>query len=182
MRWANHKTQHGCINANSIIPRRCENFIRYANLWLRFLGRIQVPKKPVITQISEFAEYMRNEKCLSEVTIFNHCFQLEKFFNQIKEEPSQFLTHLKPAYLDDLIIHKINQGVYARSTICFFASTMRNFFRYAEYRGWCQSGLANSMHFPRVYKYQTLPSSPSWEDVQRLLKTVRHQRLLDTLT
>ena len=28
-RWANHKTQQGCIIDKSIVQRRCENFIRY---------------------------------------------------------------------------------------------------------------------------------------------------------
>ena len=126
---------------------------------------------PALTQITDFSNYMRNERNLSEVTIHNRREELLRFFNKIKEDPVQFLSHLTPAHLDGLLIQRLHQGIYARSSIRIFASTLRIFFRYAERRGWCQSGIADSIHLPRAYKHQTLPSSPSWEDVQRLLKT-----------
>jgi site-specific recombinase XerD len=114
---------------------------------------------------------MRNEKGLAEATINNSCGILKRFFSSIKEDHANFLSHLTPGHLDRLLIQKLDKGIYARKTIHTFAITLRTFLRYAEYRGWCPLGIADSIHAPRVYSQQSLPSSPSWEDVQRLLKT-----------
>jgi integrase/recombinase XerD len=53
----------------------------------------------------------------------------------------------------------------------FQASILRTFFHYAEHRGWCQRGLAKANKAPRIYRHETLPFSPTWEDVQCLLAT-----------
>lgn len=41
---------------------------------------------------------------------------------------------------------------------------------------WCQHGIADSIYVPRIYKHASLPSSPSWEDVRRLLQTTEGNR------
>ena len=176
-RWAHHqKRRFKGISYSSCKGR----FIKYAKLWLKFLGRMEIPKQPPLpSQITEFIDYMRKERNLSEATICNRRLQLQKFFSQIKEEPGQFLAHLTPVQLDAIQIQKLNQGVYSRITIQTCASILRTFFRYAERQGWCQSGITDSIQAPRVYKHATLPSSPSWKDVQRLLKTTEGNRPSD---
>lgn len=149
-----------------------DNFIRHATNWLRFLGRLDMPMQQApLEQITEFINYLRKERNLCENTILNYNSNLRNFFCQSKEEPRKFLTHLTPAHLDEILIQKLQQGAYARNTIQHFASMLRTFFRYAQSRGWCRSGIADSIQSPRNYKHQALPSSPSWIDVQRLLKT-----------
>ena len=147
-------------------------FIRHAINWLRFLGRIEIPtQQPTFVGIAEFIDYLRKEKNLCENTISNYDFQLQRFFSQSKEEPNQFLAHLTPGHLDKILIKDFLQGIYACNTVQGIASRLRTFFRYAQGRGWCRCGIADSIQTPRAYKHQTLPSSPTWEDVQRLLKT-----------
>jgi len=146
-------------------------FIRHAKHWLQFLGRIEIPKKPPLpSQVAEFLDYMRKEQSLSDTTICFRRKQLQKFFGQIKEELRQFLAHLTPAQLDAIQIQILNQEIYSRRTIQEFCKTLRAFFRYAERRSWCRDGIADSIQIPRVYKHETLPSSPSWEDVHVFLK------------
>ncbi len=155
-------------------------FFRHAKHWLQFLGRIEIPKQtPLPSQVAEFLDYMRKEQYLSETTIDNRRKWLQKFFSQVKKEPGQFLSNLTPAQLDAIQIQELNQGVYARRTIREFCGILRAFFRYAERQGWCQSGIADSIQSPRVYKHAALPSSPRWVDVQRLLKTTEGNRPLD---
>ncbi len=172
-RWAHRKTRQ--LKEDSFILRK-KRFIKHAKNWLRFLGRVKIQKPFIPSQVTEFIDYMRKEQNLCEATICCRHSQLQRFFSQIKEDPSQFLAHLTPAHLDAIQIKKLHHGIYSRSTIQNCATTLRVFFRYAERQGWCRRGIADSIQAPRVYKHATLPSSPSWEDVQRLLKTTEGNR------
>jgi site-specific recombinase XerD len=167
-RWAHHQKQRFKGASYSSCKGR---FIKHSKHWLQFVGRFKIPEPYTPSQVIEFANYMRKEQNLSEVTIYTQCKRLRKFFSQIKEEPRQFLAHLTPARLDAIQIQKLKQGVYSRYTIRNCATTLRAFLRYAECQGWCRARIADSIQTPRVYKHATLPSSPTWEDVQRLLKT-----------
>ena len=169
-RWALYSMQHYRSKNLSSVPRK-KRFIQHAIQWLSFLNRIEIPKQPPVpTQITEFIDYLRNEKGLAEVTILKIHQQLQNFFRRIKEDPSHFLDHLTPENLDALLAKIFHEGKYVRSYIQLYASRLRTFLRYAEARGWCTSRIADSIKTPRSYAHQTLPSSPSWEDVQRLLK------------
>jgi site-specific recombinase XerD len=166
--WMRNEPHRSCLTNNHSIACK-KRFIQHANQWLRFVGRLEITPKDIPDQIIKFADYMRQEKGLSELTIVKIGEQLQRFFSQIKEKPDRFLADLAPAQLDELIIEK--QGIYARSSMRNYVSKLRSFLRFAEDQGWCRKGIADSIQAPRVYKHETLPSSPSWEDVQRLLKT-----------
>jgi site-specific recombinase XerD len=146
-------------------------FIKHAKKWLRFLGRVKAPESFIPPQVIEYVDFMRKEQDLCETTICHRRQELQKFFSRIKEDPGQFLARLTPAQLDAIQIQKFHHEKYSKSTIQHCATTLRTFFRYAERQGWCRHGIADSIRSPRIYKHATLPSSPSWEDVQRLLKT-----------
>ena len=179
-RWTRHQKRRlkGCKHAPCSRSKGC--FIGYAKLWLKFLGRLEIPKQPPLPpQVTEFVDYMQKERNLSERTIYNHRWELQKFFSQIKEEPGQFLANLTPLQLDAIQIQKLKEGVYSRYTIRDRAATLRIFLRYAERQGWCRVGIADSIQAPRIYTHETLPPSPSWEDVQRLLKTTEGNRPVD---
>ena len=177
-RWARHEMQRFCLKDFSY-PGCKSHFLRETKNWLKFLDRMEIPRQPVPSQVTEFLDRMRNENGLSEVTIGNRCYFLKKFIGLIKEDLGQFLAHLTPERLDKILIQEFHEGRYARCTIQSFSSDLRIFLRYAEYRGWCQPGIADSIKTPRVYKHQILPSSPSWDDVQRLLKTTEGDRPVD---
>lgn len=147
-------------------------FIRRAMQWLSFLNRVEITvQTPIPTQITEFIDYMRNEKGLSEITINNRCKILRILFSKIKKDLDQFFTNLTPNYLDEILILEFHDGIYSRRSIKQYTSVLRTFLRYAECRGWCQSGIADSIKTHRNYAHQTIPSSPSWDNVRRLLET-----------
>ncbi len=169
-RWEHHEMKRFCFKSASYVG--CEShFLRETKNWLKFLGRIEIPKQPIPSQVTEFFDYMRNENGLSEITISNRHNSLKKFISLIRDDLGHFLTHLTPEHVDKILIQEFHKGIYARRTIQHFSSDLRAFLRYAEYRGWCQPGIADSIKTSRVYKHQALPSGPSWDDVQRLLKT-----------
>jgi len=156
-----------------------KEFIRYATHWLRFLGRIKVHAHPIPSQITEFIDCMKNEKGLSKATIIQRRHHLKIFFSQIKEDLGQFLTHLTYRDVDGFLIQISQKGIYTHCSMQSLASSLRTFLQYSESRGWCPSGIADSIKTPRVYKHQKLPMSPSWENVQRLLVTTKGNRPVD---
>ena len=171
-RWADDEKQNYHIKEYCCSSSK-GRFILYAIQWLRFLGRVEIPTPPIPVQITKFIDFMRNEKGLSEITIIGSYRVLKRFFSQIKNTPEQFFGSLTPAQLDDLQIQEFRQKNYARHTIKGQSSILRNFFRYAERQGWCRSGIADSITSPRVYTHEMLPSGPSLEEIQRLLKTTQ---------
>ena len=60
-----------------------------------------------------------------------------------------------------------------RKSVSVAAQALRAFFRYAETRGWCAAGFAKGIEEPKIYKYVSLPEGPSWEQVRRLLRSVK---------
>jgi len=58
---------------------------------------------------------------------------------------------------------------WKRTTIVAVVSALRTFFRFAQSRRWCASGLVGTIDAPRIYKLEGLPQGPQWGDVERLL-------------
>jgi integrase/recombinase XerD len=77
------------------------------------------------------------------------------------------------------VMEKIRSSGFARATILSYTSILRTFFRFAGRQGWCCPRLAAAIHSPRIYRQETLPSCPSWDDVQRLLATTEGDRPTD---
>jgi integrase/recombinase XerD len=64
--------------------------------------------------------------------------------------------------------------------ILYSLMLQRSFLRYAENQGWCPKHLASTIKAPRVYRDESLPSAPSWSDVQTLLaKTLSNNKPID---
>jgi site-specific recombinase XerD len=178
-RWARHEINHQCFN--DISYDQCKaRFMQYATNWLRFLNRLEIPPQQLTPdQVAEFIEHDRIEKDLSDTTIRSRHHQLKKFFSRIKETPAEFLAQVTPERLDKLLTQQVRKGIYSPRTIQNRGTILRAFFRYAECRSWCRSGISDSIQAPRVYKHESIPSGPSWEDVQRLLKTTEGNRPCD---
>ncbi|MFH1259808.1 MAG: site-specific integrase [Elusimicrobiota bacterium] len=178
-RWARHQTKQRhfkCIASQLLSKNR---FIRTATNWLRFSKHLKIPAaQPVAPEVAAFTNYMRKERGLSEETIRYRCQSIQKFLNRIYDQGLS-LAKITILEIDTILIQEFNQGKYSRSTIQTFASTLRSFFRYAQYCGWCRPYIAEAIKTPRVYKHAALPSSPTWEEVKRLLKTTQSDHPTD---
>jgi integrase len=148
-----------------------QRFICTSVRWLTFLNRPRTPSKPVKTydrMIMEFTEFMQNERGLARRTIEQRCFTVREFLDRLCEGERSLGT-ITVAYVDSVLAQKVNEEHYARVTIRNYASSLRSFFLYAEIRNWCPAGIAGAIMSPRVFQHESLPSGPTWDDVQRVL-------------
>lgn len=155
-------------------------FIAQAKHWLDFMGRLHTPTAPAQPHaqlIEEFASYMSQERGLSPLTIHTRCGRVAEFLSW-SCTGRRTLQDLSILDIDAAIARKGVQGC-TRASIQTYALVLRAFFRYAEVRVWCKPGLAAAITPPRVYKGETLPAGPTWEDVERLLASTETDRPAD---
>ena len=175
-RWAYRQPRHYKLKDAEDAKK---HFVRTAKGWLRFLGRLQTPPVPAYQMfLDEFAIYMECERGLSPMTIRNECGHVGRFLNRHCRERWQ-LAEISIRQIDEAIAQKGSQDHCTRASIGFYAASLRGFFRYAETKGWCRSGLAAAIMAPTAYQHELIPSGPSWEVVQKLLATTTGDRPVD---
>jgi integrase/recombinase XerD len=111
---------------------------------------------------------MRDDRGLSPITVEYRCGTVRPFLERLLGE-ERSLESVSVSDIDSLLLEKVNAGHYARISVRAYASSLRAFFRYATFRGWCRPGIATSVMAPRVFRQEALPSGPSWEVVQAML-------------
>lgn len=146
-------------------------FIRDATNWFEMLGCLKKQNEPYIPfkeQFEKYNDYMLKEQGLSANTIYGRSFPLKDLLKKIKEK-NKTLETVSPLDIDEALAKKHNLEGYSRRSVQNYASVIRSFLKYAEDQGWCRKGLADSIKAPRVYKDESLPSSPYWTDIKKML-------------
>jgi integrase/recombinase XerD len=92
-----------------------------------------------------------------------------KIFLQWCATTDRRLSDLHPADIDHYFVSEGAQR-WCRISASGVASALRSFVRYAASQGACDSRLAETIRGPRVYELESLPFSPSWSDVQKILE------------
>jgi site-specific recombinase XerD len=87
-------------------------------------------------------------------------------------ERHRLLARARVEDVDEFLAMKGVSG-WNRQSVSVAAQALRAFFRYAETRGWCATGFAKGIEAPKIYKYEGVPEGASWEEVRRLLKSVK---------
>lgn len=171
--WINskeiHKRKNDCLKAAR------SRFIYNASHWIGSLDCLEKPVKKTIPfeeYLNKYIKYMCEEQGLSEQTIIYRFFQLQHFLIHIYEKHKTFME-MTPSFLDDLITQEYHINKYSRITIRSYISNIRSFLRYGQNQKWCQKNLADSIKLPRIYQYETLPLSPNWEDIKKLLANTK---------
>ncbi len=167
--WATNKTTLRRKDHYSKFAKA--RFTRDACQWFEMLGCLKKQSKPPIPfaeQLNQYIDYMRLEQGLSENTISGRHSLLRNFLINIHEKKKTLAT-FTPLTIDEVLMKKYNTDGYSRRSVQYYASVVRSFLRYMENQGWCQKGLANSVKAPRVYKEESLPSSPYWDDIRKVL-------------
>ena len=154
------------------------DFTSHVIRWLTFLGWLQ-PTVPIqqlyAREVAQFTDYMLRERGLSPQTVVYRCRAIRQFLAEIDEADFR-LDQLAVTQLDELLVRKIRDNGYARTTIQTLVSALRPFFRFGEQHGWCRPGLAAAIMAPRLYRHEGLPTGPDWNDVKRLLAAVEGDR------
>ena len=152
-------------------PAAPARFIRFATAWLRFMGRLHLPPQPTTPfdpWIAAFADHLRRDLGVSGQTVESHCRYTSDFLQRLAVAPTDFPSVSIPQ-VEAALIQKFTEAGYARSTMRHYGEALRAFFRYAQSRRWCPSGLDECILLPRIYQQERLPSGPSWQVVQDLL-------------
>ena len=168
----NWQKKQNFIHSNNITDSAKKIFIRTAVTWFDIIGCLkkELVKKFVAFQeyLDQYVEYMRKEQGLSENTIIPRYKELTELLNYLNNIKTDFIK-ITPLTIDKFLIKKHDIDGCSRATVQERATVIRSFLRFAESKEWCQKHLADSIKAPRVYKHESLPSSPSWDDVKKIL-------------
>jgi site-specific recombinase XerD len=148
-------------------------FTYVAKKWLRFAGKLEqpkVPRRPYADRVEDFAQWLRDEEGLSELSVQSYSWKARGFLEWFSAE-SRSLRRVRISDVDAFLTFKSEYG-WSRRTVAIGAQSLRVFFRHAERRGWCRPGIADGIESPRLYVHEGLPEGPEWKDVQRLLAGV----------
>jgi len=144
-------------------------FQQTATNWLRFLGRLYIPEpepKPFASLVERFANDLQYERGLSSTTIANYQWHIERFLTSFSTQ-QQIFAEVSVADID---VFLARQGArWCRVSIATSAKALRAFFRYAEAQQWCRARIAAAIESPRLFRDETLPAGPAWEDVQQII-------------
>jgi len=146
-------------------------FVSDARQWLTFLGRLrapEVPPCPYADMLEEYAQYSIQDRGLAQYTIRIQRWQLEQFLRRYWQQDRPF-SEISISDIEAAIARKRQQDAYTRTSIKSYITALRSFFRYAEHRGWCATGLAAAIMSPRLFADEGLPKGPSWTEVRSLL-------------
>jgi len=149
-------------------------FIYAAKKWLRFHGRLRMPSPPPVPfaeQLDQFARYMSEEQGLSPYSVGSHCSKTSMFLRWIGERRRSLGT-MTVEDVDDFLA-SLGKNGWNRKSVSVAAQALRAFFRYAGIRGWCDADLGTAIQAPKIYRYEALPEGPRWEEVRKLLRSVK---------
>lgn len=144
-------------------------FRQTATDWLRFLGRLYIPEpepKHFASLVEHFANDLRYERGLSSATIANYQWHIDRFLSWFSTQQRIF----EEVSVADTDVFLARQGAHwCRVSIATSAKALRAFFRYAEDQQWCRAGIAATIESPRLFRDETLPAGPAWEDAQQII-------------
>ncbi len=149
------------------------NFRRHAFRWLRFLGWLEEPFRvthPHVRQTEAFAAWMRDDRGLSDATINNCCYESDRFFVWAASR-NLMLADMTIGDVDEYLAARIVGGSLRRTSARAAAGCLRSFFRFAEMRTWCQTGIAGCIMPPMAYPDRPVPKGFDRDEVKGLLAT-----------
>ena len=176
-RWARQQCRRG--RAHTLKWPR-DLFVQVATEWLRFLRRLDefaVEPPSFAGLIENFTKWMESERGLSIITIRNYCWHVKKFLHWC-EDHNRSVPTVEISDVDTFLASCGDKG-WTRVSVATAAKSLKAFFRYAEQRGWCLPAIAHAIQGPRLFSQETLPSGPTWDDVNRLIDGVATNRPQD---
>ena len=162
--------QEWCRNVPEV---SAADFRRYAFRWLRFLGWLDEPvldAHPHSRQVAAFATWTRDDWGLSEATPSNCCCESDRFFARAARR-NLMLADITIGDVDEYLAARIPDGGLRRTSARAAAGCLRSFFRFAETRNWCRSGIAGCILPPLVYPDRPVPKGFDRDEIEKLLAT-----------
>ena len=176
-RWARRRVRAG--RASSTIASRAQ-FIRVAQQWFTFLGRLEKqrnPSAPFATELADFQRWMLEERGLAPASIETFTRQVLAFLRWLKRR-RQTLRGLSARDVDAYFSSEQCRRL-SRKSLVLIASALRCFFRHAQCRGWCSADIAAGIDRPVVYRHAGLPQGPTWPQVWKLIASTTGNKPTD---
>ncbi len=154
-------------------------FVRLAKKWLHFLGYLREPadRTPFAHLITDFKNWMKDERGLSSTTIQRWCAYSNQFLCWYGSKKRPF-SGVDIIDLDAFLTHCGEKGC-SRVSVNNMTTGLRAFFRYAGKKKWCDISIAETIKGPRIFTHENLPLGPSWHDVNHLLVSMETNRPRD---
>ena len=149
--------------------KRYKTFHAVARGWFEYADLL-VSNKPCIAEsdkLDAYYSWMLQDKGLSMETVRGRKLELERFATYFIHEGFE-LKSLNANCLDGYI-EKRHQDGCSRRTIATIVTSLRDFLRFAYNQGFIQTDLSVLLKSPKLFALETLPVSPTWEDVLRLV-------------
>jgi integrase/recombinase XerD len=148
-------------------------FAGCARRFLRFQGRLKTPRihQPFSKYLDNFIDAMSSERGLSAETIRGRRYRATDFLKWYGGRHRRF-REVRLTDIDAYINRNSARG-WSLVTRHSESSFLRAFFRHAESRGWCRTGIASAIQSPPLRRELFEPQGPAWSDVQRLLDAPR---------
>lgn len=128
---------------------------------------------PFMEQAPGFAAYLRDERGLTEVSIWHYGHHLRRFEAYLKRIGCHDLGALSAQVLCDFVIEAAKTR--RRSSMIGLCSSVRVFLRYLHLQGIVRRDLARSVELPQVYRLADVPRAIGWDEVQRMLAAVERR-------
>jgi site-specific recombinase XerD len=143
------------------------------------MGCLKRPEaKPFsVPLVRNWAEHLRSEAGLSERTIYGYCWWATEFLRWLERQGAS-LARSTIANVDAFTKDLATRGM-VRVSLYDAAATLRRFFCDAYQMGWCRRDLAPLILTPHLFRYENVPSGPSWPDVKRLIAATEGSRRQD---
>ncbi len=136
-------------------------------LYTKMLSEDNPPLPPEADLVSRYIQWAKNLKGLAYSTLDGRKRELLSFVAYVHQRNLP-VRDLEIYDVDEYIGYRHNSGCGRRS-LATIATTLRDFTKYAYAQGWCKN-LASGIRHPKQFSLETLPSAPSWETVNALVK------------
>ena len=153
-------------------PEAGRRFFGQAVRWLRYVDMLEEPdvtRHAHGDEVAIFEGWMREERGWSHVTVRCCLHTVDRFFDGLDEQ-GVVLSAVGIADIDREVA-RWHARSCSRVTIHDYAQHLRTFFRFAERRGWCTTGLAEGIMPSRFHPGTPLPKGLDREEIVRLLAT-----------
>ena len=166
------RNERGLPAFRTAVLRRGGQFVWLATKWLRFHGRLKIPrppKEPWSPKLNAYAEFM-GYRGLAPLTIKGKYIKAIQFLRWFSRKRRSFRSiHLND--VDQYLSLERASGL-APGTLVSTASALRSFFTYAGRRRWCSRHLGLGIVRPWVPTPRFLRQEPGWREIQKALRDV----------
>jgi site-specific recombinase XerD len=168
-RWSQHRDRYSLHQAGQ--SSICV-FGRIARRWLRFEGRLksQPVRQAFSRYLHDFVQAMTLEQGLAETTIRHRRNRVGAFLKWYAKKHRK-LSEISIANVDAYIDREGSGWILV--TLASVSNCLRAFFRHAESRGWCLSGISISIRSPQIRRDLFDPVALKWSEVLRILRETK---------